>query len=219
MPEAVTNASRSGLLRDAVIGVHGKIPARGDFVQAGLPRAFIDPWDCWMQRMLAASRAILGEVWLPAWLEAAVWRFALTPGTCGPDAVIGVWMPSVDSVGRYYPLTLAAVVADADSPELIRQGGGFLAAAECVGRDAVENELAPDELAARLVAAVMSAHTAAGADPLLCPSEGGLWWTEGAPRVPAGVFASEGLPDENAFSGMLVSCSSASPPLFPEQAR
>jgi type VI secretion system protein ImpM len=206
-------------LRDAAIGFHGKIPARGDFVQAGLPRAFTDPWDGWMQRMLAASRSILGEAWLPAWLEAAVWRFALTPGTCGPDTVIGLWMPSVDSVGRYYPLTLAAVVADADTPELIRQGGGFLAAAECAGRDAVENELAPDEFAARLVGAMISVHTAAGVDPFLCPSEGGLWWTEGAPRVPAGVFASEGLPDENTFSGMLVGCSSASPALCPEQAR
>jgi type VI secretion system protein ImpM len=219
MPEAVTRAARAGWLLDAAIGFHGKIPARGDFVQAGLPRAFIDPWDDWMQRMIAASRSSLGEAWLPAWLEAAVWRFTLTPGTCGSDPVIGLWMPSVDRVGRYYPLTLAAAAPNTDSPTLVRDGGGFLAVAESAGRDALENELAPDELGARLASAMAAPIAASGADPALCPPEGGLWWTGGAPRVPAGVFASTGLPNESAFSTMLVSGPSASPALASEQAR
>jgi len=209
----------AGWLQEAAIGFHGKIPARGDFVQAGLPRAFTDPWDQWMQRVVAASRSSLGEAWLPAWLEAAVWRFALTPGTCGRDAVIGLWMPSVDAVGRYYPLTLAAAAPDMDSPSLVRDGGGFLAIAECAGRDALENELAPDQLGARLAAAKGAPAAASGTDPARCPREGGLWWTAGAPRVPAGVFSMPGLPDENAFSAMLVSDVAASPAALCEQAR
>src|SRR5690242_3290244 len=103
-------------LRNAAIGFYGKIPARGDFVHAGLPRTFTDTWDRWMQRMLPASRSALRDAWLPAWREAPVWRFALTPGTCGRNSVIGLWMPSVDRVGRHYPLTLAAVAPDADVP-------------------------------------------------------------------------------------------------------
>jgi type VI secretion system protein ImpM len=219
MPQILTDAARTLILTGGAIGFHGKIPARGDFVQAGLPRAFTDPWDSWMQRTLAASRTALGEAWLPAWLEAAVWRFALMPGACGPDAAIGLWMPSVDRVGRYYPLTLAAVVPDADYPTLMHESGGFLAAAECAGRAALANELAPDELAARLAAATTAPPTASGGDPLLCPPHGGLWWTEGAPRVPAGTVASAGLPDANAFCAMLASCSSAPPALLLEQAR
>jgi type VI secretion system protein ImpM len=219
VPEILNSAAHTGILRDAAMGFHGKIPARGDFVQAGLPRKFTDPWDDWMQRMVAASRAVLGDAWLPAWLDAAIWRFALSPGICGPNAVIGLWIPSVDRVGRYFPLTLAAVARDADVRELLREGGGFLAAAQDAGRDALENDLPPDELAARLAAAIKMPPTNPGADPSLCPAHGGLWWTDGASRVSAGAFASGGLPDENVFSAMLVSCSTLSSALFPEEAR
>jgi type VI secretion system protein ImpM len=219
VPQALTSAADAGFLRNAAIGFHGKIPARGDFVHAGLPRTFTDPWDEWMQRMVGASRSVLGQAWLPAWLEAAIWRFALTPGTCGPHAVIGLWMPSVDRIGRYFPLTLAAVARDADTPALTREGGGFLAAAERAGRDALQNDLAPDELAARLAAAAAAQPGGPGTNPSLCPLEGGLWWTEGAPRVPAWVFVSRALPDENAFVAMLVVCLSTTPSFAPAQAR
>ena len=87
-------------------GFFGKLPARGDFVRAGLPRSFIDPWDAWLQQVLPASRRILGEAWEPAWLEAPVWRFALPPNLCGPEPVVGLWLPSVDRAGRYFPLML-----------------------------------------------------------------------------------------------------------------
>lgn len=219
MPEAITGFPLGGCLENAAIGFHGKIPARGDFVQGGLPRAFVDPWDDWMRRSLATSRTALGEAWLPAWLEAPVWRFALTSGTCGPDAVVGLWMPSVDRVGRYYPLTLAAVGPNAACSTLVSDGAGFLDAAESAGRDALENELGPDELAARLAAPITAPATRVGTAPALFPSEGGLWWTKGAPRVPSGAFASPYLPDEHAFSAMLVSGSAALPTFLLEQAR
>lgn len=219
MPEALIGAASSGLLRDAAIGFCGKIPGRGDFVQAGLPRAFVDPWDAWMQRMILASRALLGKEWVPAWLEAAVWRFALSPGICGPGSVLGLWMPSVDSVGRYFPLTLAAVGPDSGASALMREDGGFLGAAECAGRDALANDLPPEALTARLAAAAATPPAGAASDPVLCPAGGGLWWTEGAPRVSAERFASAGLPDENTFVAMLVSCCSKLPAFASEQAR
>ena len=34
-------------------------------------------------------------------------RFALAPGVCGEQAWAGLLLPSVDKVGRYYPLTFA----------------------------------------------------------------------------------------------------------------
>ncbi len=98
----------------------------------------------------------------------------------------------------------------------MREGGGFLAAAERAGRDAVENGLAPEELAARVAAAATAQPGDPGTNPSLYPLEGGLWWTEGAPRVPAGVFVSTALPDENIFSAMLNPCISISPALCPE---
>ena len=96
----------SGIVVPASIG---KLPARGDFVRAGLPRDFTDPWDDWLQSVMAGSRALMGEAWLPAFLEAPVWRFTLPPGMCGEQAVLGLMLPSVDKAGRYFPLTFAAL--------------------------------------------------------------------------------------------------------------
>jgi type VI secretion system protein ImpM len=187
----------------AVAGFCGKIPARGDFVRSGLPRAFVEPWDAWLQAGLAASRAVLGDNWLPAWLEAPVWRFALAPGLCGPDAVLGLWLPSVDRVGRHFPLTFAALAPEAEPADLIRAGGGFLATAEQAGREAIAADLPPEALAARIAAALAVPPEEPGVDPSLCPRGGALWWTAGAPRVPPGAFASPTLLQAAAFAAML----------------
>ncbi len=89
------------------LGFYGKVPALGDFVSRRLPRNFIDPWDAWLQSALLASRETLAENWLSVFLVSPIWRFALSPGLCGSSAWAGVMMPSVDRVGRYFPLTLA----------------------------------------------------------------------------------------------------------------
>ncbi|WP_082879811.1 type VI secretion system-associated protein TagF [Methylomonas methanica] len=96
------------------VGFFGKVPGLGDFVSRRLPRHFIEPWDQWLQAAMRASQETLGDNWLSLFLVSPIWRFALSPGVCGPTAWAGVMMPSVDRVGRYYPLTLAqAVSADA----------------------------------------------------------------------------------------------------------
>lgn len=98
----------------ASVGFFGKVPALGDFVSRRLPRQFIDPWDQWLQASLRSSQETLGENWLSSFLVSPLWRFALSPGLCGPSAWAGVMMPSVDRVGRYYPLTLAQPMVPAD---------------------------------------------------------------------------------------------------------
>lgn len=168
-------------------GLFGKLPARGDFVRVGLPRSFTDPWDEWLKQGIAASRQVLGEEWMAAWMEAPVWRFALAPGLCGPDAVSGLWLPSVDRVGRCFPLTLAALV-----PCL---GAAWLDGAEALGRAALEEDLGPEAIAAGLAA--LPASDATGADaPCLC-------WTEGGPRVPPCRLAAPALPPPADFAAML----------------
>lgn len=87
-------------------GWYGKFPQLGDFARRRLPPEFIEPWDAWLQQCLQSSRAALGNAWLESYLGAPVWRFVLLPGIIGPDAWAGVLMPSVDRVGRYFPLTL-----------------------------------------------------------------------------------------------------------------
>ena len=123
-----------------------------------------------MQRMLEASRFALGEEWLAAWLEGPIWRFALSPGICGPDAALGLWLPSVDRTGRYFPLTLAAVAHDVEPAVMIGQGGGFLAVIEAAGLAALERGHAPEELAALVAAAGDRAAEDAGVDLVTLPA-------------------------------------------------
>jgi type VI secretion system protein ImpM len=87
-------------------GVFGKLPARGDFVDRGLPKSFTDPWHAWLVDGLAAARAELGAGFEPAYMAAPVWRFLLPAGAAGPTAACGVLLPSVDSAGRLFPLSL-----------------------------------------------------------------------------------------------------------------
>jgi type VI secretion system protein ImpM len=182
----------------ALFGFYGKIPARGDFVRAGLPRDFIDPWDCWLQQVMAESRALLGEDWLPAWMEAPIWRFRLRPGLCGALPALGVFMPSVDKAGRHFPLTLACV------GETNATGLGWLGQAEAVGLAALEHDLNPDQLTDRLLPNAANSAGSAEAGPAL-PDGPCVWWTEGAPRVAPTAFATSGLPDSARFARMLQS--------------
>lgn len=90
----------------SVAGFFGKLPGRGDFIGRHLPKSFLDPWDAWLQEAIAHSRAQLGSLWRECYCTSPIWRFALSAGLCGPVAHAGILMPSVDRVGRYYPLTI-----------------------------------------------------------------------------------------------------------------
>jgi len=91
-------------------GWYGKLPASGDFVTRRLPPSFIEPWDAWLNAMLSGSRERLGEAWRSVFLSAPAWRFVLAPGIIGQQAWAGLLVPSVDSVGRFFPLTVASAL-------------------------------------------------------------------------------------------------------------
>lgn len=180
-------------------GFFGKLPARGDFVRSGLPRDFVEPWDAWWQHVIAGSRERLGEAWPDAWLQAPIWRFGLPPGLCGAAAVLGLWMPSVDRAGRYFPLTIAAVAPGRWSA-LGAVGGGFLDMAERAGLAALEEDLPPEALAERVGDALAAAGRATGA-----PADDGqaAWWTDGGPLVPPHDVCGPALPGVAQFTAMI----------------
>jgi len=95
----------------AAAGWFGKMPALGDFASRRLPPEWIAAWDGWLHGELVRSRAALGDDdWLSLYLVAPVRRFWLAPGLLTPPAWLGVLMPSVDSVGRHFPFTLATAL-------------------------------------------------------------------------------------------------------------
>ena len=98
------------------IGAYGKIPAIGDFLRIDPPPGFVRPWDDWLQRLMTTARAAFGAEYDAAYLGAPIWRFGLAADLAGPGPVMGVMMPSVDRVGRHFPLTLVAGMPRASDP-------------------------------------------------------------------------------------------------------
>ncbi len=122
-------------------GIHGKLPSHGDFITRRLSRNFVDEWDDWLQRAISASKTELGERWLDVYLISPIWSFVLEAGICGANAWAGVLMPSVDRVGRYFPLTLAAPVSPALSPaEIAVQGNDWFGRARSLALSSLEQE-------------------------------------------------------------------------------
>jgi type VI secretion system protein ImpM len=126
----------------SIPGFYGKLPVLGDFVSRRLSREFINPWDKWLQSAMAASQQQLAENWLKAYLSSPVWRFALSPGLCGNAGWLGVLMPSVDRVGRYFPLTLALPVsADINLSDVFIANNAWFAEVESIALTALEDNL------------------------------------------------------------------------------
>ena len=123
------------------VGFYGKLPCRGDFLQRRAPQDFVDVWDAWLQEGLHESRQRLQEAWLNNYLTGPVWRFALSAGICGSGAYAGVLVPSVDRVGRYFPLTLLAQLTAEDCLLAVACGmSAWFEAAETLAIEAVGAE-------------------------------------------------------------------------------
>ena len=125
------------------VGLFGKLPSHGDFLRRRLSDAFVAAWDAWLQEGLASSRSALGDRWLDVYLTSPAWRFAGNAGSCGPAPIAGVMVPSVDRVGRFFPLAIVA-----ELPEHVSAPAAMQAAAQFFER---AERLAIDTLAAEYV--------------------------------------------------------------------
>ncbi|OSQ51934.1 type VI secretion system-associated protein TagF [Marivita geojedonensis] len=96
----------------ATFGAFGKIPSVGDFFRINAPPGFATVWDEWLQRCLVSGAHAYGDRWDELYMSVPIWRFCLSAGVAGEAAVLGVLMPSVDRVGRRFPLTLMTALAD-----------------------------------------------------------------------------------------------------------
>lgn len=179
------------------IGFHGKLPSLGDFVGRGLPASFLEPWTRWVNQAIPAARDLLGADWREAWLVAPVWRFSLPARACGPDSALGVMLPSMDRVGRAYPLVIAELFPDRAAPTDTASSAAFLDAAEDAARHALAEDPTPEELLARIIASPAAPRTESGG------SGHARWWTEGGPLVAATSVVLDGLPPMPDHAAML----------------
>lgn len=133
----------------AVPGWYGKLPTLGDFASRRLEALFIEPWDRWLGEGLAGQREALGEAWLDGYLASPVWRFVLMPGVMNHEnaALAGVLMPSVDKVGRYFPLTLVRRLAELPhSAAELEALLGWLQRLEDIAVDALHDDWSIEQL-------------------------------------------------------------------------
>ncbi len=187
----------------AVAGWAGKLPARGDFVSRRVPPSFLDPWERWLSGVLAGSRERLRERWNAAFLQAPLWRFVLGRGVLGAGAWAGLLMPSVDSVGRYYPLTVVCVLParPLDPGATLERAAGWFEALEPIalgalapGADleAFDAALAGAEFPAEALVAAQAAGAARSA-----------WLAEESEIFSRRLLLCDGLPSAAQYAEML----------------
>jgi type VI secretion system protein ImpM len=176
-------------------GWFGKMPALGDFASRRLPDDWIAGWDGWLQHELVHARDALGEdAWLALYMVAPVRRFWLAAGLLTREAWLGVLMPSVDSVGRQFPFTLA-VPLPAGRGELVDAlaNSDWLDAADALARQVLDPACDVAELEEGIAAlpplhgerrgeahagTLLAEQLRAAVQSLRC-----AWWCEGAGRA------------------------------------
>ncbi|HJW12307.1 MAG TPA: type VI secretion system-associated protein TagF [Albitalea sp.] len=179
-------------------GWFGKMPYLGDFASRRLPDEFIRGWDDWLQRGLAAMHAELGADWLARYLVAPVRRFWLAPGLLGDSGWAGVLMPSVDSVGRHFPLTIAQHAASLDA---MLAAGDWFRAVDAAARKVLDVEFSVDDLEHEL-AQVPPLPMAWTGEAAITPPPGSAWWCgEAVDPLQFECFAA--LPPATAFAALL----------------
>ncbi|WP_295472325.1 type VI secretion system-associated protein TagF [uncultured Pseudomonas sp.] len=207
------------------VGFYGKLASRGDFVSRGLPQSFIQPWDQWLAAGMTTSRQQLGEAWLQAYLVSPLWRFVLAPGICGPHAVAGVLMPSIDRVGRYFPLTVAVALPSGSSLSPWLHDDLWFEQAEALMLDSLEADSrfeafeaglqtlavpATEPCVATEVDASLQRFDASSAPARLAAlvengyAGSSLWWGRGNEQVRPGLWRCPGLPAASDFARALL---------------
>jgi len=133
-------------------GLFGKLPAKRDFVAANAPRRFLETWEPWLQSGVATSRQTMGAAWVESYNRAPFWRYWLGADFCG-EALIGAFMPSVDGVGRAFPLTIFASGGErAPAPPEIDDNGPWCEAAEALLLTALDDQSTLEAITAGLAA-------------------------------------------------------------------
>lgn len=200
-------------------GFFGKVITHGDFVSRRLPPDVVQAWDAWLQGCIHTSRQQLGGDWMSHYLTSPVWRFAIAPGVLGQDGWAGVMMPSVDRVGRHFPLMLAAPCNGA-LLDCVQGQVGWYDAMDDLARSSLDAGFTLEQFDGAPAAPfggpvavpgvrwhlpfqgnLHGAQTNMLAEQLL-PMHS-LWWTEGAPSVEASLLLCKGMPDGDAFAAML----------------
>ncbi len=139
------------MLASVTTGIYGKLPLHGDFVHRNLPPGVIEAWDEWLQSFVAGSREQLGDSWLDVYLTSPIWHFCFSEGVLDNNAWLGVMLPSVDRVGRYFPVSvLSQIPTNVNLFEYFELQKSWFNAIEELLFSSLDGELDIDELLAEI---------------------------------------------------------------------
>lgn len=183
----------------AGFGLFGKLPALGDFVSRGLGGDDLRRVDGWLAGGMLALQSS-SENWLQSYLVSPVWQCVIPAGRLCEHACAGALMPSVDRVGRYFPLMVwRPMLSPVDGAALVRDLAGVAA---CL--PAALHELLPPEALLERLAQPNARHVAApdGERLLAGFREDGnlsLWWSLPGPLAPFRFVSHRGAADPELF--------------------
>jgi len=96
--------------RASNVAAFGKTPKMGDFLRVGSVGRVGEVFDDWIQQGMAAAEAKRGAAWAPAYKAGELWAFIFrAPRSVNVrEGLVGVMKPSVDAVGRRFPLVVCS---------------------------------------------------------------------------------------------------------------
>jgi type VI secretion system protein ImpM len=169
--------------------------------------------------MLAAQQRF-GAQWLPLYLNAPVWCFALGPHVYGVNAWAGVLMPGVDRVGRYFPFTIAQAFEAAELERGLSGAQGWYDRLTQLALSTLTPEFSLDGLDEALRAVQFSGGNQEATPWRLAIRDAsddgfatllvkaaivgqGIWWSEGSPAVAASARVCSGALNGSRFASLL----------------
>ena len=214
-------------------GLFGKLGSKRDFIALATPRKFREVREPWREAGRSASRHPLGDK-LAKRVSRHNWFGALWLGAeiCG-TSVAGAIMPSLDAIGRYYPLTLHAIADQATSialPDTDAQDSWYeeaerflmatldpaanfdatVAALEQIRPAALQPEMATDFAGTGDLVGTMPGDDGFAVSLATLRSAnpgiyaaGTFWWTAGGTGFASMALSCRGLPDPYHYSILL----------------
>ncbi|MBA5800646.1 type VI secretion system-associated protein TagF [Rhizobium changzhiense] len=189
------------------IGFFGKLPSHGDFVSMGLASPLQAALDAWLQAGLQEAHHELGEGWERRFRAMPVWRFIIERGLWGSATIAGVLLPSLDRVGRSFPLVIAAQLPGfTEHPRQLYLDDTWFTAAEAIAESSTKRDFDINHFTASLKRLRSLRPADLAENETLqdrASSRGTIWWRIDPEERRAKGFGVSGAPEPAHFAKLL----------------
>ncbi len=168
------------------IGFFGKLPGAGDFVVRGFDRPLVTALTQWTDKLVGHLKLGAGDDWTTVFDRLHPVAWVADQGLCGSAPFAGLMRPSLDRVGRRYPLIVGvSLPSDARVAPTAAAGRAWFDYLEGLLYDAWSPGLGAEALAEALAEAPPFPEIHRGASAAAEPIRSGGWhlrWS-GEPRA------------------------------------